>query len=187
MPDIRPPSRRRSRNDFHSAPRTRPAKVLRMLGGAHELPPGFDIEEGWFAHGLCPLAEIADSKQLKRSLLLYGDWQDISKPDPRYEGHSLAAALLAVISFAVSDPARCSTYTAEELLKSVGFRRALRHWRRAVKRLSAQAASAPGAPGDKTHTTPATMQFDAALAAQDLPGMIRAAAWVAHQSMANTA
>jgi len=179
MPDVRPASHRRGRSEFERAPRTRPAKVLRMLGGAQDLPPGFDIEEGWFAHGLQPLAEIADSKQLKRSLLLYGNWQDINNPDPRYEGHSLAAALLAVISFAVSDPARCSAYTAEELLKSVGFRRSLRHWRRAVKRLSAQVASSPSAPGCANGTTPATAQFDAALAAQDLPGMIRAAAWVA--------
>ncbi len=179
MPEVRPASRRRGRSDFQRAPSTRPAKVLRLLGGAHELPRGFDIEEGWIAHELQPLAEIADSKQLKRSLLLYGYWKDISNPDPQYEGHSLAAALLAVISFAVSDPARCSAYTAEELLKSVGFRRSLRHWRRAVKRLSAEVACAPSAPGDKAGATPATAQFDAALADQDLPGMIRAAAWVA--------
>ncbi len=179
MPDVNPASRRRGRSDFQRAPSTRPAKVLRLLGGAHELPRGFDIEEGWIAHELQPLAEITDVKQLKRSLLLHGYWKDISNPDPQYEGHSLAAALLAVISFAVSDPARCSAYTAEELLKSVGFRRSLRHWRRAVKRLSAEVACAPSAPGDKAGATPATAQFDAALADQDLPGMIRAAAWVA--------
>ena len=151
------PTRRRT---THKLP------IIRLLGGMHGLPHGFDSRDAWVQCGLGLLVDAQDAAALREISRKIGFPRQIA-PEALYaEDMTLAQALVMIIMCIAWDSVSWQDGAASGEAPDDSREPPPEQWARAIEVLTSNAAR-PGVP-----------EFLSAAAASDIPEMVRAAARV---------